>query len=68
MRGGRRTPATRAPPALPNSSVRASLYLQGAQQAQTGLRDTARGRLQEPGQAGAPLPEEERRGGGWRRG
>ena len=40
VRGHRRTPASRAPLALPNSSVRASLHLQGAQQAQTGLRDT----------------------------
>ena len=39
------TPARRAPPALPNSSVRASLHLQGAQQAQTGLKDTTEGRL-----------------------
>ena len=45
VRGHRRTPASRAPPALPNSSVRASLHLQGAQQAQTGLRDTTEGRL-----------------------
>lgn len=45
VRGHRRTPASRAPPALPNSSVRASLHLQGAQQAQTGLRDTTVGRL-----------------------
>ena len=45
MRGHRRTPPSRAPPALPNSSVRASLYIQGAQQAQIGLRDTTAGRL-----------------------
>ena len=45
VRGHRRTPASRAPPALPNSSVRASLHLQGAQQAQIGLRDTTAGRL-----------------------
>ena len=38
MRDHRRIPASRVSPPLPNSSVRASPYLQGAQQAQVGLR------------------------------
>ena len=60
LRGHRRIPASRVSPSLPNSSVRTSPYLQGAQQAQVGLRDHL-GRLW--GTWASPV-REERDGGG----
>ena len=60
LRNHRRIPASRVSPPLPNSSVRASPYLQGAQQAQVGLRYHL-GRLW--GTWASPV-REERDGGG----
>lgn len=65
VRGHRGIPASRISPPLPNCSVRASPYLQGAQQAQVGLREIPAGEaVGDLGQPSQGKGKEERDRGG----